>query len=62
MGGAPSDVRGVTGAQHRSGRFRALGWDFAVEADDALLVEHVDRTCAALAEPGDAEHLYTISR
>ena len=57
MDGGRHDVRG---AFHRTARFRALEWDFAVETDHPLLSAYCERVFGALRVPGDAEHWYTI--
>lgn len=47
---------------HRTGRFRALGFDFAVRTSDGVLGRYVERILSALAvdDEGPPRHLYSL--
>lgn len=45
---------------HETPRTVALGWDFAVRTNVAMLGQHLDRVFAALASTGEAAHWYSL--
>lgn len=58
----PLAARSARRGALRTGRFRALGHDFAVRTPDAALTRHLQGVFAALAVPGEPSADYVVRR